>query len=159
MPLALMRNFEAPQDATDYYLMSGDLRVGRIYERQGTQGLEFLWALNGVFGGPHELRVAGMAAGYIEWPDLWRLRCCRPVQCCLPRRPRGERAPRPPAGGRRSRLSKEILDQLDLGYMGVAIAYTSVLIAIVLAVIGLMTVVVNRWGRSAVVALRYQTAV
>src|ERR1700704_356923 len=64
MPLALMRNFEAPQDATDYYLMSGDLRVGRIYERQGTQGLEFLWALNGVFGGPHELRVAGMAATF-----------------------------------------------------------------------------------------------
>jgi hypothetical protein len=49
MPLALMRNFEAPQDATDYYLMSGDLRVGRIYERQGTQGLEFLWALTTVF--------------------------------------------------------------------------------------------------------------
>jgi hypothetical protein len=49
MPLALMRNFEVPQDATDYYLMSGDLRVGRIYERQGTQGLEFLWALTTVF--------------------------------------------------------------------------------------------------------------
>jgi hypothetical protein len=64
MPLALMRNFEAPQDATDYYLTSGDLRVGRIYERQGTQGLEFLWALNGVFGGPHEMRVAGMAATF-----------------------------------------------------------------------------------------------
>ena len=64
MPLALMRNFEAPQDATDYYLTSGDLRVGRIYERQGTQGLEFLWALNGVFGGPHEMRVAGMVATF-----------------------------------------------------------------------------------------------
>ena len=62
MPLALMRNFEAPRDATDYYLMSGDLHVGRIYERQGTQRLEFLWALNGVSGGPHEMRGASMVA-------------------------------------------------------------------------------------------------
>ena len=57
MPLALMRNFEAPQDATDYYLMSGDLRVGRIYERQGTQGLEFLWALNGCSADPYPLKI------------------------------------------------------------------------------------------------------
>jgi hypothetical protein len=64
MPLVLMRNFEAPQDTTDYYLTSGDLRVGRIYERHGMHGLEFLWALNGVFGGPHEMRVAGMAATF-----------------------------------------------------------------------------------------------
>lgn len=53
-------------------------------------------------------------------------------------------------------LTKEILDQLDLGYMGVAIAYTSVLIAIVLGVIGLMTLAVNRWGRVAAVDLVYQ---
>jgi hypothetical protein len=66
MPLALMRNFESPQDATDYYLMSGDLRVGRIYERatQGRPELQFLWALNGVFGGPREMRVAGGAATF-----------------------------------------------------------------------------------------------
>src|SRR5262245_6760832 len=66
MPLALMRHFESPPDATDYYLMSGDLRVGRIYER-GTQGrpeLQFLWALNGVFGGPRDMRVAGVAATF-----------------------------------------------------------------------------------------------
>jgi hypothetical protein len=64
MPLALMRNFEAPQDATDYYLMSGDFARRPYLERQGTQGLEFLWALNGVFGGPHEMRVAGMVATF-----------------------------------------------------------------------------------------------
>jgi hypothetical protein len=64
MPLALMRNFETPQDATDYYLMSGDLRVGRIYERQGTRGSEFLLALNGVFGGPREMRGAGIVATF-----------------------------------------------------------------------------------------------
>jgi iron(III) transport system permease protein len=56
-------------------------------------------------------------------------------------------------------LTKEILDQLDLGYMGVAIAYTSVLIAIVLAVIGLMTLAVNRWGRVSAVDLAYQKPV
>ena len=66
MPLALMRNFEALQDATDYHLMSGDLRVGRIYERatEGKPEFRFLWALNGVFGGPHDMRVAGMAATF-----------------------------------------------------------------------------------------------
>jgi hypothetical protein len=64
MPLALMRNLEAPIETSDFYLMSGDLRVGRIYERQGTQRLEFLWALNGVFGGPHETRVAGKVATF-----------------------------------------------------------------------------------------------
>ncbi len=50
-------------------------------------------------------------------------------------------------------LTKEILDQMELGYMGVAIAYTSVLIVIVLVVIGLMTLVVNRWGRAVAVDL------
>jgi hypothetical protein len=66
MPLVLMRNFEAPQETYDNYVMSGELRVGRIYKRAtaGTPELQFLWALNGVFGGPHELRVAGMAATF-----------------------------------------------------------------------------------------------
>jgi len=40
--------------------------------------------------------------------------------------------------------------------MGVAIAYTTVLIATVLAVIGLMTLAVNRWGRISAVDLAYQ---
>src|SRR5882757_4060179 len=66
MPLVLMRNFEAPQETYDNYVMSGELRVGRIYKRAtaGTPDLQFLWALNGVFGGPHELRVAGMPATF-----------------------------------------------------------------------------------------------
>jgi hypothetical protein len=33
MPLALMRNFQTPQETDDYYFMSGELRVGRIYQR------------------------------------------------------------------------------------------------------------------------------
>ncbi len=53
-------------------------------------------------------------------------------------------------------LTKEILDQMELGFMGVAVAYTSFLIAIVLAVIGLMTLAVNRWGRLSRVALAYE---
>jgi len=53
-------------------------------------------------------------------------------------------------------LTKEILDQMELGFMGVAIAYTTVLIATVLAVIGLMTLAVNRWGRISAVDLAYQ---
>jgi hypothetical protein len=46
--------------------MSGELRVGRIYKREtaGKPELQFLWALNGVFGGPNEMRVAGMAATF-----------------------------------------------------------------------------------------------
>jgi iron(III) transport system permease protein len=53
-------------------------------------------------------------------------------------------------------LTKEILDQMELGFMGVAIAYTTVLIVIVLAVIGLMSLAVNRWGRAAAVDLGLQ---
>ncbi len=53
-------------------------------------------------------------------------------------------------------LTKEILDQMELGFMGEAVAYTSFLIAIVLAVIGLMTLAVNRWGRLSRVALTYE---
>ena len=53
-------------------------------------------------------------------------------------------------------LTKEILDQMELGFMGVAIAYTTVLIATVLAVIGVMTIAVNRWGRISAVDLAYQ---
>jgi hypothetical protein len=64
MPLALVRNFEAPQDAFDYYMVSGQLRVGRIYKRPITGELQFLWALNGVFSGPHDMRVAGMVSTF-----------------------------------------------------------------------------------------------
>jgi len=53
-------------------------------------------------------------------------------------------------------MTKDILDLMDLGLLCGAVAYTSLLIVIVLAVIGLMTFAVNRWGRAAPVDLAYQ---
>ena len=66
MPLAPMRNLQAPQEADDFYLMSGDLQVGHIYKRasESKPDRQFLWALNGVFGGPPEMRVSGMVATF-----------------------------------------------------------------------------------------------
>jgi len=68
MPLAPMRNLKAPQEADDFYLMSGDLQVGHIYKRasESKPDRQFLWALNGVFGGPPEMRVSGMVATFDE---------------------------------------------------------------------------------------------
>lgn len=45
-------------------------------------------------------------------------------------------------------MTKEILDLMDLGQMGAAVAYTSILITIVVAVLGLLTAAVERWGRA-----------
>jgi iron(III) transport system permease protein len=56
-------------------------------------------------------------------------------------------------------MTKDILDLMDLGLLGGAVAYTTLLIAIVLAVIGAMTVLVNRWGRVAAVRLTYEQPV
>lgn len=53
-------------------------------------------------------------------------------------------------------MTKDILDLMDLGLLGGAVAYTSLLIVIVLVVIGAMTLAVNRWGRAAPVDLAYQ---
>jgi hypothetical protein len=66
MPLALMQNPEVPGDSSDHYVMSGELRVGRIYQRDtpGKPELPFLWAINGVYGGPDGMRVAGMAGTF-----------------------------------------------------------------------------------------------
>jgi hypothetical protein len=64
MPLTLMRNFEAPPEASDNYVLSGELRVGRIYQRVTIGRPEFLWAINGVFGGPNNMRIAGMATTF-----------------------------------------------------------------------------------------------
>jgi hypothetical protein len=66
MPLAPMRNLNAPQENDDFYLMSGDLQVGHIYKRasESKPDRQFLWALNGVFGGPSEMRVSGMVATF-----------------------------------------------------------------------------------------------
>jgi iron(III) transport system permease protein len=52
-------------------------------------------------------------------------------------------------------LTKEILDQMELGFQGVAVAYTGFLILIVLGVTGLLHLVVGRWGRAARVELAY----
>jgi hypothetical protein len=68
MTLTLMRNLKSPQETDDFYFMSGGLQVGRIYKRghQSKAELSFLWAVYGVFGGPPELRTAGMAATFDE---------------------------------------------------------------------------------------------
>lgn len=58
MPLVLMRNAE-----DDFHVMSGGLRVGRIYKRESARPeMQWLWALNGVYGGPDAMRIAGIAA-------------------------------------------------------------------------------------------------
>ncbi len=45
-------------------------------------------------------------------------------------------------------MTKEILDLMDVGQMGAAVAYTSILIAIVVAVLGVLVAAVDRWGHS-----------
>jgi hypothetical protein len=62
MPLILTRNAEGLP--TDYHIMSGGLRVGRIYKREfpKTPEMQWLWALNGVWGGPRAIRISGMTA-------------------------------------------------------------------------------------------------
>jgi hypothetical protein len=46
--------------------MSGELRLGRIYQRIGPTRPEaqWIWAINGVYGGPHDMRRAGMTATF-----------------------------------------------------------------------------------------------
>jgi hypothetical protein len=60
MPLALMRIFEAPQEAPDFYLMSGELCVGRIYKRATEARIAI--SLGTCSAGPTKPRIAGMAA-------------------------------------------------------------------------------------------------
>jgi hypothetical protein len=56
MPLVLMRNADA-----DFHVMSGSLQVSRIYKRQTVRPeIQWLWALNGVYGGPDAMRITGM---------------------------------------------------------------------------------------------------
>jgi hypothetical protein len=63
MPLKLMQNSET-QKSSDFFVMSGNLRVGRIYRHENTRRpeTEWLWALNGVYGGPKSMRITGMTA-------------------------------------------------------------------------------------------------
>jgi hypothetical protein len=62
MPLVLKRNLQTQDDAFDNHVMSGELRVGRIYRRDiaSRPELQFLWAINGVYGGPDGMRVSGI---------------------------------------------------------------------------------------------------
>ena len=45
-------------------------------------------------------------------------------------------------------MTKEILDLVELGYLGDAIAFTTLLMLIVFAAMGLLTFLVGRTGRS-----------
>jgi iron(III) transport system permease protein len=56
-------------------------------------------------------------------------------------------------------MTKDILDQMDLGLLGPAVALTSILIVIVVAVVALMTAAVNRLGRATQIQLSYQRTV
>ena len=60
MPLMLRPNKEGPPD--DYHVWHGGLLVGQIYMRDAAQRSEtqWLWALNGVPGGPAGLLFAGL---------------------------------------------------------------------------------------------------
>jgi hypothetical protein len=70
MPLTLRPNTDSAsaQLRTDHYVMSGELRVGRIYKRESSKPeLQWLWAINGVpLTGPDVMRVAGTAATFEE---------------------------------------------------------------------------------------------
>ena len=60
MSLTLSQNLEKHTPETpNFFAMSSNLKVGRIYKRPETG---WLWALNGVYGGPKSMRIAGMAA-------------------------------------------------------------------------------------------------
>jgi hypothetical protein len=62
MPLTQVQNPE--KQTADFFVMSSNLQVGRIYRQSNakTPETEWLWALNGVYGGPKSMRIAGMAA-------------------------------------------------------------------------------------------------
>jgi hypothetical protein len=70
MPLTLRPNTDsaAARLRTEHHVMSGELRVGRIYKRESSKPeLQWLWAINGVpLTGPDVMRVAGTAATFEE---------------------------------------------------------------------------------------------
>jgi hypothetical protein len=61
MPLTLVQNPEKQE--ADFFVMSNNLQVGRMYlgKLKGHE-IGWLWALNGVYGGPKSMRIAGTAA-------------------------------------------------------------------------------------------------
>jgi hypothetical protein len=61
MPLTLVQNPEKQE--ADFFVMSNHLQVGRIYlGKTRRHEIGWLWALNGVYGGPKSMRIAGTAA-------------------------------------------------------------------------------------------------
>jgi hypothetical protein len=70
MPLTLRPNTDSASARlrTDYHVLSGELRVGRIYKREASKPeLQWLWAINGVqLTEPEVMRVAGTAATFEE---------------------------------------------------------------------------------------------
>jgi hypothetical protein len=70
MPLTLRPNTDSASArlGTDYHVLSGELRVGRIYKREASKPeLQWLWAINGVqLTEPEVMRVAGTAATFEE---------------------------------------------------------------------------------------------
>jgi hypothetical protein len=61
MPLTLVQNPE--KQGADFFVMSNNLQIGRIYlGKTKRHEIGWLWALNGVYGGPKSMRIAGMAA-------------------------------------------------------------------------------------------------
>jgi hypothetical protein len=59
MPLVLRPNADSP---SDHVVMHGEWQVGQIDKRPSFTGAEprWLWALNGVPGGPKGIRLAGV---------------------------------------------------------------------------------------------------
>jgi hypothetical protein len=70
MPLALRPNTDSASAhlRTDHHVLSGKLRVGRIYKRKAHKPeLQWLWAIDGVqLTEPEVVRVAGTAATFEE---------------------------------------------------------------------------------------------
>jgi hypothetical protein len=67
MSLVLKPN-EPDSSDDDYSVLHGDLQVGQIYRRKVALRPEaqWLWALNGVPQGPHDLAFTGLAASLDE---------------------------------------------------------------------------------------------
>ena len=55
-----------PGEPDDFEVFHGQLQVGRIYKRSAIGARSWLWALNGVFGGPSDLAISGAAATQAE---------------------------------------------------------------------------------------------
>jgi len=52
--------------ADDFDVFHGQLQIGRIHKRSAVGDRAWLWALNGVIGGPSEQAISGSAATRAE---------------------------------------------------------------------------------------------